>query len=140
MAEKKVWSQRSYRVAIRRQSFNLLNVFPIRCRRLYRVLPKENAIFLVLRGVCRLSSPWLSEIPAANSRHNLRLPETYRYREEGTGERLNLCSPDLPFSQQKQDGPPVAVTSGMKFGIQSSFCTTDETWRIPFLSRIAAVR
>ena len=50
MAEKKVWSQRSYRVAIRRQSFNLLNVFPIRCRRLYRVLPKENAIFLVLGG------------------------------------------------------------------------------------------
>ena len=47
---------------------------------------------------------------------------------------------DLPFSQQKQDGPPVAVTSGMKFGIQSSFCTTDKTWRIPFLSRIAAVR
>ena len=47
---------------------------------------------------------------------------------------------DLPFSQQKQDGPPVAVISGMKFGIQSSFCATDETWRIPFLSRIAAVR
>ena len=92
MAEKKVWSQRSYRVAIRRQSFNLLNVFPIRCRRLYRVLPKENAIFLVLRGVCRLSSPWLSEIPAANSRHNLRLPETYRYREGGAGEWLYLCS------------------------------------------------
>lgn len=107
---------------------------------LYSALSKENAVFLVFWVGCRLPSPWLSEIPAANSRHNLRLPETYRYREEGTGERLNLCSPDLPFSQQKQDGPPVAVTSGMKFGIQSSFCATDETWRIPFLSRIAAVR
>ena len=52
----------------------------------------------------------------------------------------SLVIADLSFGQQKQDGPPVAVISGMKFGIQSSFCATDETWRIPFLSRIAAVR
>ena len=32
---------------------------------------------------------------------------------------------DLPFSQQK--GPPMPVTNGMKFGIQASFCATDET-------------
>ena len=34
----------------------------------------------------------------------------------------------------------MSVTSGMKFGIQSSFCATDETWRLPFLGRLAAVR
>ena len=50
MAEKKVWAQRSYRVAIRRQSFSLLNVFSIRCRCLYSVLSKGNASFLVFRG------------------------------------------------------------------------------------------
>lgn len=49
MAEE-VWAQRSYRVAIRRQPFSLLNVFSIRYRRLYSVLLKENALFLVLRG------------------------------------------------------------------------------------------
>ena len=90
--------------------------------------------------VCRLPSPWLSEIPAANPRHSLRLPETYRYREEGTGERLNLCSPDLPFSQQKQDRTPMPVTNNMEFGIQANFCSFYKTWRIPFLSRLAAVR
>ena len=34
----------------------------------------------------------------------------------------------------------MAVTNGMKFGIQASFCATDEMWRILFLSRLAAVR
>ena len=60
--------------------------------------------------------------------------------EEMLEDGCTLVVADLSFSQQKQDGPPVAVISGMKFGIQSSFCATDETWRIPFLSRIAAVR
>jgi len=63
-----------------------------------------------------------------------------KYRKEVLENGYTFVVADLPFSQQKQDGPPVAVISGMKFGIQSSFCTTDETWRIPFLSRIAAVR
>mgnify|MGYP000462226940 CR=1 FL=1 len=63
-----------------------------------------------------------------------------KYRKEVLENGYTFVVADLPFSQQKQDGPPVAVISGMKFGIQSSFCATDETWRIPFLSRIAAVR
>ena len=50
MAEKKVWTQQSYQVAIRRQSFSLLNVFSIKCCCLYHVLSKENASFPVFRG------------------------------------------------------------------------------------------
>ena len=57
MVEKKVWAQRAYRVAIRRQSFSLLNVFSIKCRRLHSVLSKENAIFLVLRGGMQTVTP-----------------------------------------------------------------------------------
>ena len=47
---------------------------------------------------------------------------------------------DLPFSQQKQDRTPMPVTNNMEFGIQANFCSFYKTWRIPFLSRIAAVR
>ena len=57
MAEKKVWTQRSYMVAIRLQSFSLLNVFSIRCCRLYSVLSKENAVFLVLQGGMQTAIP-----------------------------------------------------------------------------------
>ena len=57
MAEKKVWAQRSYRVAIRRQSFSLLNVFSIKYRHLYSVLSKGNAVFLVPRGGMQTAIP-----------------------------------------------------------------------------------
>ena len=32
------------------------------------------------------------------------------------------------------------VTNDMEFGIQAAFYSSDEAWRIPFLSRLAAVR
>ena len=32
------------------------------------------------------------------------------------------------------------VTNNMEFGIQATFCSSYKTWRIPFLSRLAAVR
>ena len=32
------------------------------------------------------------------------------------------------------------VTNGMQLGIQATFCSSYETRRIPFLSRLAAVR
>jgi len=50
MAEKKVWAQRSYRVAIRRQSLSLPNAFSMRCRCLYSILSKGNLSFLLFRG------------------------------------------------------------------------------------------
>ena len=51
-----------------------------------------------------------------------------------------LVVADLSFSQQKQDRTPMPVTNNMEFGIQATFCSSYKTWRIPFLSRIAAVR
>ena len=51
-----------------------------------------------------------------------------------------LVVADLPFSQQKQDGTPMPVANDMEFGIQAAFCSSYKTWRIPFLSRLAAVR
>ena len=47
---------------------------------------------------------------------------------------------DLSFSQQKQERTPMPVTNNMEFGIQVTFCSSYKTWRIPFLSRLAAVR
>ncbi len=32
------------------------------------------------------------------------------------------------------------VTNDMEFGIQSAFCSSYKTWRIPFLSELVAVR
>ena len=140
MAEKKVWAQRSYRVALRRQSFSLLNVFPIRCRRLYSVLSKENAIFLVLRGGCRLSSPWLSGIPAANSRHNLWLPKTYCYRGGDAGGWLHPCN-RWPVFQSAKAGQD-AHARHKQYGVWKSgrllFVLSEV--ENPLLSRLAAVR
>ena len=44
--------------------------------------------------------------------------------EEMLEDGCTLVVADLSFSQQR---PPMAVTNGMKFGIQASFCATDET-------------
>ena len=60
--------------------------------------------------------------------------------EEMLENGCTLVVADLPFSQQKQDGTPMPVTNDMEFGIQATFCSSNETWRIPFLSRLAAVR
>ena len=38
-----------------------------------------------------------------------------------------LVVADLSFSQQKQDGTPIPVTNDMKFGIQATFCSPNET-------------
>ena len=51
-----------------------------------------------------------------------------------------LVVANLSFSQQKQDRTPMPVTNNMEFGIQATFCSSYKTWRIPFLSRLAAVR
>ena len=66
-------------------------------------------------------------------------------KRTGIGKKLleNGCTlvvADLPFSQQKQGGSPMPVTNDMEFGIQATFCSSNETWRILFLSRLAAVR
>ena len=60
--------------------------------------------------------------------------------EEMLEDGCTLVVADLSFSQQKQDGTPMPVTNDMKFGIQATFCSSYKTWRIPFLSRLAAVR
>ena len=104
----------------------------------------------LIKGKCYISgsSGWYADCHPLSSQ---RFPQPTRVitsvcqKRTGIGKKVleNGCTfvvAGLSFSQQKQDGPPVAVTSGMKFGIQSSFCTTDKTWRIPFLSRLAAVR
>lgn len=44
-------------IAMRRQSFSLLNVFSTRCRRLYSALSKEHAVFPVLRGGMQTTIP-----------------------------------------------------------------------------------
>ena len=60
--------------------------------------------------------------------------------EEMLEDGCTLVVADLSFSQQKQDRTPVPITNGMKFGIQATFCSSYEARRIPFLSRLAAVR
>ena len=60
--------------------------------------------------------------------------------EEMLEDGCTLVVADLSFSQQKQDGTPMPVTNDMEFGIQATFCSSNETWRSPFLSRLAAVR
>ena len=60
--------------------------------------------------------------------------------EEMLEDGCTLVVADLSFRQQKQDRTPVPITNGMKFGIQATFCSSYEARRIPFLSRLAAVR
>lgn len=60
--------------------------------------------------------------------------------EEVLENGCTLVAADLSFSQQKQDRTPMPATNSMKFRIHASFCSTDETWRIHFLSRLATVR
>ena len=60
--------------------------------------------------------------------------------EEMLEDGCTLVVADLSFSQQKQDRTPMPVTNNMEFGIQANFCSFYKTWRIPFLSRLAAVR
>lgn len=59
--------------------------------------------------------------------------------EEVLDDGCTLVVAVLSFSQQKQDETPMAVTNCMKFRIQATFCSPYKTWRIPFLSRLAAV-
>ena len=60
--------------------------------------------------------------------------------EEMLEDGCTLVVAGLSFSQQKQDRTPMPVTNNMEFGIQATFCSSYKTWRIPFLSRLAAVR
>ena len=60
--------------------------------------------------------------------------------EEMLEDGCTLVIADLSFSQQKQDRTPMPATNNMEFGIQATFCSAYKTWRIPFLSRLAAVR
>ena len=89
---------------------------------------------------CGLSSLWLSEI----QQPRCVIASVCQKRTVVGGEVLEdgctLVVADLPFSQQKQDGTPMPVANDMEFGIQAAFCSSYKTWRIPFLSRLAAVR
>ena len=96
--------------------------------------------FWLFGVACGLSSLRLSEIHATTLRHSLRLPETYCCRGEVLEDGCPLAVADLSFSQQKQDGTPMPVTNDTELGIQATFCSSYKTWRIPFLSRLAAVR
>ena len=60
--------------------------------------------------------------------------------EEMLENGCTLVVADLSLSQQKQGGRPMPITNDMKFGVQAAFCSSYKTWRIPFLSRLAAVR
>lgn len=60
--------------------------------------------------------------------------------EEMLEDGCTLVVADRSFSQQKQDRTPMPATNNMEFGIQATFCSAYKTWRIPFLSRLAAVR
>ena len=60
--------------------------------------------------------------------------------EEMLEDGCTLVVADLSFSQQKQDRTPMPATNNMEFGIQATFCSAYKTWRIPLLSRLAAVR
>ena len=60
--------------------------------------------------------------------------------EEMLEDGCTLVVADLSFSQKKQDRTPMPATNNMEFGIQATFCSAYKTWRIPFLSRLAAVR
>ena len=139
MAEKKVWAQRSCRVAIRRQSFSLPNAFSIGCRRLYSVLSKENTPFPVLRGDADCHPPGSRRFPQPT-----RVITSVCQKRTGIGNKAleNGRTPvaaDLPFSQQKRDRTPMPITNNMESGIQTSFCSSCKTWRISFSSRLAAV-
>ena len=127
--------------AIRRQSFQfaerIFNEMPTFIQRFV----ERKAAFLVFRRYADRHPPRFQRLPQQPGRI---IPSVCQ-KDAVFGKKVlengrSLVIADLSFGQQKQDGPPVAVISGMKFGIQSSFCATDETWRIPFLSRIAAVR
>ena len=119
MAEKKVWAQRSYRVAIRRQSFSLLLFFGV---------------------ACRLSSLWLQRFTQPRCVVASVCQKRTVIGEEMLEDGCTLVVAGLSFSQQKQDRTPMPVTNNMEFGIQATFCSFYQTWRIPFLSRLAAVR
>ena len=75
---------------------------------------------------CGLSSLWLSEI----QQPRCVIASVCQKRTVVGGEVLEdgctLAVADLSFS--------------MEFGIQDAFCSSYKTWRIPFLSRLAAVR
>lgn len=127
------------RVVIRRRSLSLLNVFSIRCRCLYGVLSKGNASFPVFRDDMQ-TVLWLLEI-----RQSRCVIPSVCWKRTVIGEEMledgrTLVVADLSLSQQKQDVTPMPVTDDMEFGIQAAFCPPYTTWRIPFLSRLAAVR
>ncbi len=90
--------------------------------------------------VCRLLFFWLSEIYATNSCHTSVCQKRTVIGEEMLENGYPLVVAGLSFSQQKQDRTPMPVTNNMEFGIQATFCSSYKTWRIPFLSRLAAVR
>ena len=127
MAEKKVWTQQSYQVAIRRQSFSLLNVFSIKCSSFSGWHADCHP-----SGFQRFTQPRCVVASVCQKRTVI--------GEEMLEDGCTLVVADLSFSQQKQDRTPMPVTNNMEFGIQATFCSSYKTWRIPFLSRFAAVR
>ena len=104
----------------------------------------------LIKGKCSISgsSGWYADCHPLGSQgfpQPTRVITSVCQKSTGIGKKVleNGCTlvvADLPFSQQKQDGTPMPVTNDMEFGIQATFCSSNETWRIPFLSRLAAVR
>ena len=89
---------------------------------------------------CRLSSLWLQRFPQP-TRVIASICQKYAVIGKQVLENGRpLVVADLSFRQQKQDRTPMPVTNNMEFGIQANFCSFYKTWRIPFLSRLAAVR
>ena len=141
MAEKKVWSQRAYRVAIRRQSFSLeciFNKMPLLIQR-------------VVKGKCFISDfpgRYADCHPSGFQRFtqprcviaSVCQKRTVVVGGGGAGGWLHPCSRRPVLQSAKQDRTPMPVTNDMEFGIQAAFCSSYKTWRIPFLSRLAAVR
>lgn len=59
------------------------------------------------------------------------------------GVQKHSCSPVitcLTFREDKSRRLSISIAKGMEFCVQSSFCTSNASRKIPFLSKLAAVR
>jgi hypothetical protein len=46
----------------------------------------------------------------------------------------------LGFSEKQSHGPAILISDGVELGVQPALRSPDAAWRVPFLSRLAAVR
>ena len=62
------------------------------------------------------------------------------WRQCGQHHRGAAVIAHLPFGEQQQEGPPLAVADGVQLGVQAAFGSPEATRKSPFWSRLAAVR